>query len=122
MSSPLLTSETVAERLEVTVAGLCVWRKRGVGPEWHRRGRHLFYPADKFEDYLRRIGPVPSKEEDPRRTFFAIAHSPKVTPERHVMLAERIENLEARMARVEQAPAKEKPRRRRKAIKRRIVR
>ena len=122
MSSPLLTSESVAKRLEVTVAGLCFWRQRGVGPEWYRRGRHYFYPAEKFEDYLRRIGPVPSKEEDPRRTFFAIAHSPKVTPERHVMLAERIENLAARLAKVEQAPAKVKVERRRKVVKRRAVR
>ena len=112
MSSPLLTSESVAKRLEVTVAGLCFWRQRGVGPEWYRRGRHYFYPADKFEDYLRRIGPVPSKEEDPRRTFFAIAHSPKVTPERHVMLAEYIEAMAARLSVVEERLAKVERRKR----------
>ena len=107
----LISTATVAKRLEVTEATLCHWRKRGVGPDHIRHGRVCFYPSDLLQAYLDKIGPIPSREEDPERRFFADIHNPRMTPERRVSLedtlaalAARVEGLEGELASRVQAP------------------
>ena len=97
----LISTATLAERLDVTPATLCHWRKRGVGPDFIRHGRVYFYPSDLLDAYLERIGPILSREEDPERRFFANIHNPRPTPERKVMLEDCLEVLEALTAKVE---------------------
>ena len=72
---------------------MCHWRKRGVGPDFIRHGRVFFYPSDLLQAYLDRIGPIPTREEDPERRFFANIHNPRPTPERKVMLEDCLDSL-----------------------------
>lgn len=97
----LISTATVAKRLEVTEATLCHWRKRGVGPDHIRHGRVCFYPSDLLDEYLERIGPIPSREEDPERRFFADIHNPRMTPERKASLEDMLADLSERLAVVE---------------------
>ena len=82
---------------------MCHWRKRGVGPDHIRHGRVFFYPSDLLQAYLDKIGPVPSREEDPERRFFADIHSPRMTPERKASLEDKLASLSDRLAVVELA-------------------
>lgn len=94
----LISTATVAKRLEVSCATLCHWRKRGVGPDHIRHGRVYFYPSDLLQAYLDKIGPIPSREEDPERRFFVDIHSPRMTPERKASLEDTLAALAARVA------------------------
>jgi len=95
----LLTSASVAEILRVSQVTLHHWRKKGVGPEWSRRGQFYYYRSDKFEAYLTKIGPLPETDDlNVRRRFFTDAHR----PEHKATIAE----LADRLAVVEKALAK----------------
>lgn len=94
----MLNPATVAKVLGVTEVTLLNWRRRRVGPEWIKRGRNYFYHADRFQEYLEAIGPLP-ESDDPwtRRRFFATAHNPEETPERKATLEEALATLAERV-------------------------
>jgi excisionase family DNA binding protein len=53
--SRLLTPDEVAERLRVPRATLSQWRYLRSGPPAIRVGRHLRYPEDGFEAWLKQL-------------------------------------------------------------------
>lgn len=52
---PLLTPEEVAARLKIPRATLHQWRYRREGPPAIRVGRHLRYPEDEYEAWLKSL-------------------------------------------------------------------
>lgn len=51
-SELLLTTEQLAERLQVPVATVRMWRHRGTGPKGVRLGRHVRYRASDLEAWI----------------------------------------------------------------------
>ena len=51
-SELLLTTDQLAERLQVPVATVRIWRHRGTGPNGFRLGRHVRYCAADVEAWI----------------------------------------------------------------------
>lgn len=51
-NSPWMTTEAVAEYLDVPVHTVRAWRYRGVGPAGHRVGRHVRYHRDEVDRWV----------------------------------------------------------------------
>jgi excisionase family DNA binding protein len=51
--TPLMTPTEVSEVLIVPEATLAKWRYEGTGPAYIRVGKHVRYPKDKFEEWLK---------------------------------------------------------------------
>ena len=133
----MLDPAAISKVLGISEATLVHWRARGVGPKWSRRGRYIYYRADRFQDYLAEIGPIPEGLDAwGRRRFFVTAHEAEVAPEEipetveHKATVAELANqlavaelaLGERLAAVERALVKLKPKRKRVYIKRRKVR
>lgn len=100
----LYTPESVGNILGVTPVTLHHWRKNGIGPAWLKRGQFYYYRADQLQEYLDKIGPIPTGDLNEKRRFFADAHRPEVPemPEEVATVAE----LAARLAAVEKTLVK----------------
>jgi excisionase family DNA binding protein len=61
----LWTVDEVSAFLRVPVGTLYAWRHRGSGPPAVRLGRHLRYPRDLLDEWLR-SGLAESAQENPR--------------------------------------------------------
>jgi excisionase family DNA binding protein len=49
-----LTDEETAELLRNTTSTLRRWRRKGLGPRWHRVGRKVLYRPSDVERWLRK--------------------------------------------------------------------
>ena len=112
--SNLYTPQAVGEILNVTDVCLCLWRRDGVGPAWRKHGHLVYYPANKFKEYLDRIGPVPAGMSTYEKgKFFTRAHRPEVVSESAVIakLAARVTSLERKLAKLTANTPKRRKRR-----------
>ena len=100
----LYTPESVGNILGVTPVTLHHWRKNGIGPAWFKRGQFYYYRANQLQEYLDKIGPIPTGDLNEKRRFFADAHRAEVPemPEEAATVAE----LAARLAVVEKTLVK----------------
>ena len=102
----LYTPESVGNILGVTPVTLHHWRKNGIGPAWFKRGQFYYYRANQLQEYLDKIGPIPTGDLNEKRRFFADAHRAEM-PEEAATVAE----LAARLAVVEKTLARLRSRR-----------
>jgi hypothetical protein len=55
----LLTPKQLSTRIGRTVETLCVWRQRGIGPAFVRRGGRIYYPLAAFSRWQEIGDPCP---------------------------------------------------------------
>jgi hypothetical protein len=62
-NSELFKPQTAAEIIGVQVGTLAAWRYRGIGPEFVRLNRSVYYPARSLAAFLKALprGGVPAK-------------------------------------------------------------
>jgi len=58
----LIDAKKAAERLNLRPNCLAQWRMKGIGPPFHRLGRHIRYDEDELEAYIRasRVATAPA--------------------------------------------------------------
>jgi len=99
-----LTPADVAEKLRISTAALCIWRRKGYGPEWFKVRGVFLYPVSGFNKYLHKLNdghPIPDMTTQEKAAFFRQFHNPKLTSVTKVNLVDRMGELEERLSMIE---------------------